>query len=253
MTLRSNTELFIAKAKSIHGSKYDYSKTTYCGSAKKLIIICLIHGEFEPIARNHLRGHDCPQCGLLIRTQSRTSNTKEFIDRAKKRHGDKYDYSKTIYTGIRNKLTIICKLHGEFEQDAANHLNGTNCPMCRYSKAELAVEDYLKEHNYTYKSQVKFNDCKGARQRLPFDFQITLKNDLKILIEIDGDQHRKVIFSQKSFDIVQIDDAIKNSYCLTRNLTLVRLEHTISMPKKSQIPHVIRQLETVLTRYESFN
>jgi len=40
--------------------------------------------------------------------------TEEFIKKAKKVHGDKYDYSKSVYTGYNNKITIICPIHGEY-------------------------------------------------------------------------------------------------------------------------------------------
>jgi len=38
---------FIEKARDVHGSKYDYSKSNYTGRHNKLIITCPIHGEFE--------------------------------------------------------------------------------------------------------------------------------------------------------------------------------------------------------------
>lgn len=44
----------------------------------------------------------------------RTSNTKEFIEKAQKIHGDKYDYSKVKYTHNKTKVCIICPKHGEF-------------------------------------------------------------------------------------------------------------------------------------------
>ena len=46
------TELFIEKAKLIHGDKYDYSKVDYKKNNLHVIIICKIHGEFmkTPIA-----------------------------------------------------------------------------------------------------------------------------------------------------------------------------------------------------------
>ena len=38
----------------------------------------------------------------------RRLTTKEFIEKAKKKHGDKYDYSKVVYKSSREKVTIIC-------------------------------------------------------------------------------------------------------------------------------------------------
>jgi len=56
--------------------------------------------------------------------------TEEFIEKAKKIHGDKYDYSKVNYVRSSEKVCIICPDHGEFWQIANCHLQGQNCPKC---------------------------------------------------------------------------------------------------------------------------
>ena len=63
------------------------------------------------------------------RTQRR-SNTNAFILKANNVHDDKYDYSKVIYTGAHEDITIICKKHGDFEQTASNHLQEHGCSGC---------------------------------------------------------------------------------------------------------------------------
>ena len=60
------------------------------------------------------------------------SKTLEFIEKAIKKHGYKYDYSKVEYTGSHNKVCIICSEHGEFYQSATNHLSGYGCKKCAY-------------------------------------------------------------------------------------------------------------------------
>lgn len=45
-------------------------------------------------------------------------------------HGNKYDYSLSIYKNANSKITIICKSHGEFQQKVSNHLSGRGCPQC---------------------------------------------------------------------------------------------------------------------------
>lgn len=40
--------------------------------------------------------------------------TEEFIEKAKKVHGDKYDYSLVEYKDSRVKVKIICPKHGVF-------------------------------------------------------------------------------------------------------------------------------------------
>ena len=57
--------------------------------------------------------------------------TDEFTRKAKVKHGDTYDYSKAIYNDAHNKLIIVCKGHGEFQQSPSNHVSrGAGCPKC---------------------------------------------------------------------------------------------------------------------------
>ena len=46
------------------------------------------------------------------------TKTQIFIERAEKVHGEKYDYTRTVYVQARSKLTISCKKHGDFDQIA---------------------------------------------------------------------------------------------------------------------------------------
>lgn len=57
--------------------------------------------------------------------------TETFIEEAMKIHGDKYDYSKSVYVTSTTKLIIICNEHGEFTQNPNNHVNNKqSCPQC---------------------------------------------------------------------------------------------------------------------------
>ena len=51
-------------------------------------------------------------------------DTKKFIEKAIFIHGDKYDYSLVDYKSSKDKIKIICKEHGIFEQYPAKHLIG---------------------------------------------------------------------------------------------------------------------------------
>ena len=46
----------------------------------------------------------------------RKLTTEEFVEKAKKIHGDKYDYSKVEYKSGKNKVCIICLKHGDLCQ-----------------------------------------------------------------------------------------------------------------------------------------
>ena len=60
---KSTQEEFIAKAREVHGEKYDYSKVEYINNRTKVCIICPIHGEFWQTPSNHLHGYECKECG----------------------------------------------------------------------------------------------------------------------------------------------------------------------------------------------
>ena len=124
------TEEFIAKAKAVHGDRYDYSKVEYVNNQTKVCIICPIHGVFLQRALDHIKGSGCPECGKVKNVESRRKTLEQFIDDARKVHGDKYDYSKVKYENTSSKVCIICKEHGEYWQAPYTHLNGHGCPKC---------------------------------------------------------------------------------------------------------------------------
>ena len=69
--------------------------------------------------------------------------TEDFISKAISVHGNKYDYSKVEYVGMLAKVTIICPIHGEFEQRADSHLSGYGCRYCSRS-AKNTTESFIK-------------------------------------------------------------------------------------------------------------
>ena len=121
-------DLFIECAKQRHGDKYDYSKVIYKNSITPVKIVCPIHGVFEQKPVNHLRRSGCPKC------VPSWSDTDEFIKKAQKIHGDKYDYSKVNYKDNQTGVCIICPEHGEFMQTPQSHLSGSGCQQCARQK-----------------------------------------------------------------------------------------------------------------------
>lgn len=127
------TEEFVHRAKELHGDKYDYSKVEYVNNSVKVCIICPIHGEFWMAPSKHLVGQGCKEC-VKVRLREKFADTKEhFIEKARKLHGDKYDYSKVEYVNNATKVCIICPEHGEFWMTPANHTSPSTaqgCPKC---------------------------------------------------------------------------------------------------------------------------
>jgi hypothetical protein len=135
----NSTSYFIKSARRVHGDKYDYSKTIYNGSKNKISFICPIHGEVSMIAGNHVRGHGCPKCGKEQMASKSRTTLSSFIEKSIRVHGSKYDYSKVKYKNNHSKVCIVCPIHGEFWQTPNNHLNGSECPECAYSKTKNLV------------------------------------------------------------------------------------------------------------------
>ena len=148
MEKRSNKERFVAKCREMYGNYYDYSKVNYIHSKEKVCVICPEHGEFWVTPNAHMRGSRCPVC---YGTPKKT--TEQFIEQARKVHGEKYNYSKVVYNGNKSKVCIICPEHGEFWQNPLSHIRGSKCPACSHvlrMTQDNFIERGTKKHNGKY-------------------------------------------------------------------------------------------------------
>jgi len=132
--LLKSTDDFISDAIKIHGDKYNYSKVEYKGAFCRITIKCPSHGEFLQTPTDHLSGKGCNKCAGEYRGKKRRMSSEDFFSRVKQKHGEKYDYSETIFTKTSDKVKIICPKHGPFEQAAHKHLAGQGCRVCGKEK-----------------------------------------------------------------------------------------------------------------------
>jgi len=134
---RVSTEDWLKRIKKVHGNKYDISKVKNIKTRDdKILIGCSKHGEFSRIVRNFASGSGCSLC-LEDAKKSRgykkphpSLSQEKVIDRFKKVHGNRYDYSKVNYVNGGTKVIIICKEHGEFKTTPHIHKGGSNCKKC---------------------------------------------------------------------------------------------------------------------------
>lgn len=216
----------ISKFRKIHGDKYDYSKVEYINLTTPIAIICPIHGEFKITPQVHIRGGDCQKCALEQRTKKRKKTKDIFIEQSNNIHNNKYDYSKFVYTNDKTKSTIICPIHGEFEQTPSNHLTGRGCPKCKQSHIENGVERLLIENNIEYIPQKRFNWLR--LQSLDFYLQ-----QHHIAIECQGRQHfeRIEMFDKRYTLEERIElDYNKQKICLKNGVKILYL-----VPLNSQL------------------
>jgi len=111
-----------------------------------------------------------------------------FINKSKKIHEDKYDYSKVQYVNAKTKIIIICKEHGEFCQTPSNHLSKYNCQKCS-NNLKFDTESFIQKARQIHKDRYDYSKvnyvnadtkvtiiCKdhGEFQQIP-DFHINRK------------------------------------------------------------------------------
>lgn len=132
MSKKMTQEEFIKRGKELFPN-LDFSKAVFKGSLKPVTVICPIHGEYQTLANNLLHNSllGCPKCGIEERKVSR----EEFIKRATKRFGDKYNYSQVVMENTKTEVTVICPIHGPFRTRPSNFLNSkVGCLKCSYRK-----------------------------------------------------------------------------------------------------------------------
>lgn len=154
---QKTTEWFIAKAKSIYGDKFDYSKSEYTFSYVPIEIICKIHGSYWQRSSEHFKGKGCPIC-------NRRWTLQEFIEKAESCHEGKYDYSSINESSILGEtlLKIICHQHGPFQQKAKDHItkkHGCNfCGKLKSAKSKLkTIEKFVAKANETHGNKYDYS------------------------------------------------------------------------------------------------
>ena len=102
---------------------------------------------------------------------SKKLTTEEFIERAKKVHKNKYDYSKTNYVNSKEKVCIVCPIHGEFWQLPHRHLYGSGCPTCGIekvaSKKRFNTENFINKAKEIHGDKYDYSKVKYINSQIP--------------------------------------------------------------------------------------
>ena len=195
---------------------------TYKGSKVPIRIRCLLcEHEWETTPNVLLRDNKngCPNCAGTIR-----KNTETFISEMSVIH----PHIEVIGEYINNRTPIKCKCKlcgGEF-YNTPHQLTvaGVGCPICKGSRGEKAIRDWLFEHNISFLREHRFYDCRD-KESLPFDFYIPSH---KTAIEYDGAQHyssNDFFGGEKGFTTLKKHDSIKTEYCKNNGINLIRIPY----------------------------
>ena len=239
MPQKLTLEEFIERSVKLHNNKYDYSKVEYINNKTKVCIICPEHGEFWQTPDCHMRrGQGCPVCRYINSTkkirEKQGLSTEDFVKKAIKIHGNKYDYSKVEYANNETKVCIICPEHGEFWQTPHHHIAGSGCPICgRNDVSEKKLYEIMKKNFSNVISQYKpdFLNTNGKPQSIDIFLP-----DYNIGIEYQGRQHFKPISKFggiKGYIDVCERDKRKYNLCVKNNLILLYFTYE----KTKEIPN----------------
>ena len=191
--------------------------------------------------------YECPKHGLITTTISNLSNKHGCRQCKYESHSNEYKHSsdfvkETIesingniwlnpdgYTGINDRnLRIKCGTCGKHEYTTSfgnyYYHDVIMCPHCsarQPSDGEKIIAEILDKYNIKYIPEMRFDDCRDKKP-LPFDFYLL---DYNLIIEFDGPQHFEEKDGWTSLEITQRHDQIKNKYCETHGIDLLRIPY----------------------------
>lgn len=117
---------YVTKSK---GEWFDYSNANYISAKTKVNIVCKVcNNSFEQTPDSHRRRPGRKGCLHCAGKKYTTETIKEKI---RSIHGDRYGLDKVRFTKTRDKITLVCKIHGEFSSRVNSILSkGTGCIKC---------------------------------------------------------------------------------------------------------------------------
>ncbi len=130
---------------------------------------------------------------VFISELERKEREKAFLEKARERHGDKFDYSKVRYVNNMQKVVIVCKIHGEFRQSPVKHIRHKYaCPKCArigWGKARRTDrEEFLKM------AKALYGDI--------YDYEKTVLRKKEDAIDVYCKKHKQT-FSQRMISHLQ--------------------------------------------------
>lgn len=165
-------EIFIERAKKCHiRGNIDYSKVIYKNNRTPVELYDsdlrddgTPYGTFWQTPNNHLKGREHPdKRGKNIST-GKVMSQEEVIAKFREVHKDEnMDYSQVVYTGMHNKVKIICHdlkpdgtEYGEFWQEPVVHLKGCTHPQKAIDRnsenRRYTTDDFIKKAMLVHKS-----------------------------------------------------------------------------------------------------
>lgn len=232
-----NTQDIINRFISKHGDRYDYSLVEYVSYYSKVKIGCKSHGYFYQTAHHHYDGRGCPKCPRFGAKKTQDDVLIAF----KNIHGDEFLYERFIYVNDYSKVTVTCRIHGDFHLTPNSHKRGTKCPTCFLERSGFGKGRFVKcSEKFDSIASLYVIKCNGGgesfykvgittdflkrfkRSIIPYDYEVVklIEADSSLIWEMEKKIHKdlfkhryspKIKFngSKECFDIDSIDKALK--------------------------------------------
>lgn len=211
------------------GGRYKCLETELKKMNDKWLFWCDIHGEFKQSATKHLRGQGCPKC---TKSADKTMTFEMFKEKAYALHNHEYEYPEQEIHGYKGSIRAICKIHGEFEQLAVNHLQGCGCPKCANNNSEQEEELV----NFMLGEGFLLFNRKNRKIISPYELDLYFP-DKKIAIEYNGIRwHSEKFREDKNYHLM------KTEMCEEKGVKLIHIFEDEWISKREIVKSRLRNI-----------
>lgn len=148
---------------------FKFNEKDYNGMSSPIEMTCSREHVFIIDAHTHLREKSkggCMQCSNIEAGIRKSYTQEDCIHHFKISHGERYDYSLVNYVDSLTPVTIICKIHGEFQQIPVSHKQGSGCKECGFK--QLAETKTRSDQEWIDKARIvhgyKYNYLRVFRE-----------------------------------------------------------------------------------------
>lgn len=99
--------------------------------------------------------------------EKRLKLQNEFIEKSKKIHKEKYNYSKVKYEKNYEKIIIICPKHGSFLQEPSNHVRGQGCDSCLNESLRLTTQQVIDKFVKVHRNIYDYSKVEYLQNKIP--------------------------------------------------------------------------------------
>lgn len=208
----------------------------YKNGNTRIKYLCPKHGLHEMKANNFHNGRRCPLCRREEAHDRFCFSPDTVYEEVRSLGGKLLNKEDYINQSIKN-LRIICpRCHKNIFITSLRHYTqhgGQSCPECRQKESvgERRIRQWLENNSVEFIQEKFFDDCRDNKP-LPFDFYLPEQN---MIIEFDGQQHfeenhffkhSSSKFKNSITSYTKYHDSIKTEYCISHNITLIRIPYT---------------------------